>query len=116
MNYYKSAIEYINLKISDPYFFVFTIGDTSWTKENFKEFENTEIVENDNPDLKGFEKMRIMSLCKHNIIANSSFGWWSAWLNENPNKIVIAPKKWIDNEEINQKISKYRLPQSWIKI
>jgi hypothetical protein len=54
-----------------------------------------------------------MSLCKHNIIANSSFSWWAAWLNVNPNKIVIAPERWFNNKSLaNQDI----LPDSWHKI
>jgi hypothetical protein len=116
INYYQSAIEYIKLNVPNPYFFIFTIGDTEWTKENFQNFENSEIIENENPNLVGFEKMRAMSLCCNNIIANSSFGWWSAWLNENPEKIVIAPKNWINNDIINNKISKSRYPKNWIKI
>jgi hypothetical protein len=54
-----------------------------------------------------------MTLCKHNIIANSSFSWWGAWLNDNSNKIVIAPEKWFNNEKINYSDI---IPSSWIKI
>lgn len=116
IDYYNSAINYIKSILPNPYFFIFTIGDTNWTKENFKDLANAEIIENENPNLVGFEKMRMMSICENNIIANSSFGWWSAWLNENPNKIVIAPQKWINIESINSKISTSRYPKNWIKI
>jgi len=116
IDYYNSAIDYIKSFLPNPYFFIFTIGDTNWTKENFKDLANAEIIENENPNLVGFEKMRMMSICENNIIANSSFGWWSAWLNENPNKIVIAPQNWINIESINSKISTNRYPKNWIKI
>ena len=57
--------------------------------------------------------MRLMSYCNHNIIANSSFSWWSAWLNKNPEKIIIAPKLWFANKKIrNEDI----VPKSWIRI
>lgn len=61
-----------------------------------------------------YKDMYLMSQCKHNIIANSSFSWWGAWLNNNPEKIVIAPKKWfnVDNEDSYKDI----VPESWIKI
>jgi len=54
-----------------------------------------------------------MSKCKYNIIANSSFSWWGAWLNENSNKIVIAPKKWLSTDEFDVS---YMLPNNWIKL
>ena len=116
INYYNSSIAYIKQILPESFFFIFTIGDTLWTKENFKNMENSEIIENENPNLIGFEKMRLMSLCSNNIIANSSFGWWAAWLNDNPNKIVIAPKNWVNIESINSKISNNRYPKNWIKI
>jgi hypothetical protein len=56
-----------------------------------------------------FVDMQLMSHCKYNIIANSSFSWWAAWLNQYSNKIIIAPKKWI-NAEVN---CKFQMPD-WI--
>ena len=60
-----------------------------------------------------YEEMYLMSLCKHNIIANSSFSWWGAWLNQNPNKIVIGPKQWLVNKSSEELDI---MPKEWIKM
>ena len=60
-----------------------------------------------------FRDMQLMSLCKHNIVANSSFSWWGAWLNQNKEKTVIAPNKWI-NQEVEEKIDV--IPADWVKM
>ena len=57
--------------------------------------------------------MHLMSLCKHNIIANSSFSWWGAWLNNNPEKIVVAPEKWFLNSTVN---TNDVIPETWHKM
>ena len=111
LDYYNQAIEYVASKIKSPYFFVFS-DDIQWTKQNLILKYPCAYVDH-NIGKKDYEDMRLMSMCKHNIIANSSFSWWGAWLNRNPNKIVIAPKKWFKNKSIN---TKDLIPQSWIKI
>ena len=93
MEYYKEAISIIG---ADKTFFIFS-DDIKWCKENFKFLENVVYCEN-NED---YEDLYLMSLCDDNIIANSSFSWWGAWLNKNDNKKVISPKKWFGSLKSN---------------
>lgn len=93
LSYYKKAIEYITSQIDNPYFFIFSDG-IEWVKTNLdlSKLKHEFIDWNKNED--SYRDMQLMSLCKHNIIANSSFSWWAAWLNNNPSKLVVAPQKW----------------------
>jgi len=90
VKYYQKAIEYIKQRISNPVFYVFT-DNPSWVKDNLKSFEYTLVDWNEVSGKRNFRDMQLMSCCKHNIIANSTYSWWGAWLNPNPNKIVIGP-------------------------
>lgn len=113
LSYYKKAIKKIKEEVVKPNFFIFS-NDIKWCKENL-ELLNEEIYYIDwNKGEKSFRDMQLMSLCKHNIIPNSSFSWWAAWLNENPNKIVIAPEKWFSDE--SEIPSNDIVPSKWIKI
>jgi hypothetical protein len=111
MNYYLQAINFFEELIEEPFFFVFS-DDKNYVKENFGNKKNVLVVENIPYD---YEELLLMSTCDHNIIANSSFSWWGAWLNANSNKKVIAPKKWFVNNEM-QRLSSDLLPLEWIKI
>ena len=97
--YYKKAIKVIEEKVENPTFFVFS-NDMDWVKKNIQ--INSRVFYIDiNSGNGSYKDMQLMSNCKHNIIANSSFSWWGAWLNENKHKIVIAPKKWINREDVD---------------
>ncbi len=113
LDYYRNAIDYIKQKIQNPFFFVFS-DDTKWIKENFNFEIRKKIVEKTKSSCDYFE-MYLMSLCKHNIIANSTFSWWSAWLNKNEKKIIISPKFWYRDSYYNKKLNEL-VPQKWIKI
>jgi hypothetical protein len=89
--YYESAIAYIQRKVEKPIFYVFS-DDIEWCKENVKIPEPCFYIDNLNKP--SSHDMQLMSLCKHNIISNSTYSWWAAWLNQNPGKIIIAPDKW----------------------
>lgn len=113
-SYYDNAINYILKAVSNPEFFIFS-EDFEWIKENLN-FENHPVTFVDwNKERDSHIDMQLMSLCKHNIIANSSFSWWSAWLNVNANKMVIAPSKWFQDETKNILLDKF-YPEGWIKI
>ena len=110
LGYYSKAIDRILEKVSKPSFFIFS-DDIEWVKNNLKLNYSTVFV-SDNP-IKDSEELILMSKCKHNIIANSSFSWWGAWLNQNPQKIVIAPKQWFKDSSIQ---TDDLIPYSWQKI
>ncbi len=109
--YYKEAIQLIESKIENPVYFLFS-DDMPWVKENFTTNFETHYVDFNDAST-NFEDIKLMASCKHNIIANSSFSWWGAWLNNNPNKIVIAPKVWFNNENVN---TNDIIPENWIKL
>jgi len=110
LEYYQRAIEIISEKANDPVFFCFS-DDMEWVKGNLKINHPVRYIDNNTAN--GYEDMRLMSYCKHHVIANSSFSWWGAWLNPNPDKIVIAPKKWLNNPAV---VVKDLIPDSWIKL
>lgn len=111
LSYYERCIKVIEEKVTNPQFFVFS-DDPDWASQNLKLNHVTTYIRNNNADT-NYEDLRLMSLCSHNIIANSSFSWWSAWLNMNSSKIVMAPKQWFNESNRN---TKDLIPERWIKI
>ena len=105
IEYYKKALDIIG---EYDYIFVFS-DDIQWCKDNLT-FNNMIFME-------GFddvEDLWLMSMCKNNIIANSSFSWWGAWLNSNPNKKIVAPNSWFGSQtNLN---TDNIIPNNWIKI
>jgi len=95
-NFYENAIQIIKHQVSAPTFFVFS-NDINWCKENIKVKNVHYISWNQNEN--SYIDMQLMSMCKHNIIANSSFSWWGAWLNPNKHKIVVSPKRWTNDSK-----------------
>lgn len=108
--YYKKAVEYIYKEVDKPKFYIFS-NDIPWVKENF----NNEFIYIDwNEKENSYKDLFLMSNCKHNIIANSSFSWWGAFLNQNKDKIVITPSKW--NNIIAKNDKNTIIIDDWIKI
>jgi len=108
IEYYKKAINYIEERIEKPFYFIFS-DDIVWVKQNF-DIPNSMIVDN-NKAKDSWKDMYLISKCKHNINANSTFSWWGAWLNDNTEKIVITPRKFSLLYESND-----IYPESWVKI
>ena len=111
LEFYYDCVNLLLEKISNPHFFIFS-DDHQWVKQNLKlDYPMTFVDHNDAS--KNYEDLRLMSQCKHNIIANSTFSWWGAWLNQNPDKIVYAPQKWFND---SSRDTKDLIPDQWIKV
>jgi hypothetical protein len=120
ISYFEAASEIILKKHPNANFFIFS-NDLNWARENFKFLKNVEFVDlnysNDYTGKADIEEFFLMKHCKHNVIANSSFSWWPAYLNSNPNKIVITPKVWFNNINYQKSFEANPLmDENWISI
>ena len=106
-DYYDKAIARMNSLSEKPLFVVFS-DDIDWVKQNLSFPDNTVYVDW-NSGMDSWQDMYLMSQCKNNIIANSSFSWWGAWLNVNSNKRVIAPHRFFNDKEAPDVF-----PEGWI--
>lgn len=95
-DYYERAITYMEKQFKGCCFFLFT-NDYEWTRQNMH--GERFIIVDCNSEENGYLDMLLMSKCRHNIIANSTFSWWAAWLNTNPDKQIIAPAKWLNGRD-----------------
>ncbi|MCL5798059.1 MAG: alpha-1,2-fucosyltransferase [Patescibacteria group bacterium] len=111
ISYYLTALKIISEKVKNPHLFIFS-DDIPWVRRNFKLKLPVYFVENNQGD-HSYEDLRLMQNCKHNIIANSTFSWWAAWLNPNKGKTIVAPKKWFNEKSID---TSDLIPEDWIKI
>jgi hypothetical protein len=109
MNYYIEACNYMSAKYKNIKFLIFS-NDINWCKNNIQ--GNCIFVEN----LNRFQDMCIMSMCDHNIIANSTFSWWGAYLNQSINKEVICPYYYVNDKNINDSINGKYYPREWIAL
>lgn len=113
LKYINKAKDLIKTKVENPHFFIFS-DDMSWCEANIKDEQYPlTFVSHKYAGEKFQYYLQLMTQCKHFIIPNSSFGWWGAWLNQNPDKIVIAPKKWFRFALNN---TKDLIPDNWIRI
>ncbi len=110
-DYYDAATKRIQAEVPKAHYFVFS-DDVAWCKDNLNLGKSVTFIEGNDGD-KSYEDLRLMSACRHHIIANSSFSWWGAWLNPSPEKLVIAPKQWFASQDIN---TGDLIPQDWTRI
>ena len=92
IEYYHRAVEFLTQKISNPHFYCFS-DDPEWILKNINIDYPLTVIDHNKED-RNYEDLWLMTKCQHYIIANSSFSWWGAWLNPNPEKLVIAPANW----------------------
>lgn len=106
--YYNRAMEMMKRKYKNPLFLIFS-EDLEWAKRNLANTDNC-IYVNEDKKLQDYEELMIMSRCRSNIISNSTYSWWGAWLNRNPDKMVIAPKgPWLSKQT-------NIIPKDWVAI
>ena len=110
-DYINESSKIIESKIDNPKYFVFS-DDIEWCKENVK-LDNMVIVDHEYKGDRFDLYLQLMKSCKHFIIPNSTFAWWAAWLSDNKNKIVISPKLWFTDININ---TNDLIPSNWIRI
>jgi hypothetical protein len=114
LQYYLDAIKIFAERFNDAKYYIFS-DDSEWVKQYLLNNINDGTIVMHNKGADSWQDMYLMSLCKHNIIANSSFSWWGAWLNKNPEKVVIAPKNWFAKNEMNLQTIDL-IPSKWIRI
>ncbi len=111
LEYYRQARDIIHEKIPQARFIVFS-DDIPWARQNMGFLSPACFVETTG-ERKDEEELILMSLCSHHIIANSSFSWWAAWLGNNPEKIVIAPRQWFNDVSLD---TSDLIPETWIRL
>jgi len=112
LDYYQNAMSLLNEKYDEIQYFVFS-DDIAWVKKNLP-IENAVYVSKEGNRIP-HEDIYLMSQCKHNVIANSTFSWWGAWLNNNPQKTVIAPERWFATQKMQLQATDI-IPNNWITL
>lgn len=110
--YYYSALEALGLPVQETVLHVFS-DDPNWAQQEISTLHPDCRVIQGNVEANSYKDMYLMSKCDHHIIANSSFSWWGAWLNQSPRKKVIAPKRWFVDPALN---SDQIIPAVWERV
>ena len=110
-DYYLRAIEFLRSQVPGFRLFAFS-DDPLWVAATLQSYHPEMVVVNHNVGKQSYYDMLLMSMCRHHIIANSSFSWWGAWLNPDPNKTVIAPRNWFAGDQNTADL----IPENWIRL
>jgi hypothetical protein len=108
--YYREAVQWVASRVSNPHFFVFS-DEPDWARANLK-LEGPATFVSNNTLANGYEDLRLMSFCRHHIIANSTFSWWAAWLS-NSDGITVAPKIWFRSGKLD---TRDVVPERWVRL
>jgi hypothetical protein len=111
ISYYEEALRVMKERVVQPAYFVFS-DEPEWARENIKTDFPTEYI-GQGPEVNYFD-LELMKMCRHHILANSTFGWWGAWLSDSYRTgVTISPKRWNVKESLD---TKDLLPEHWIKL
>jgi hypothetical protein len=111
LDYYRRALDHVRQASgADPVVFVFS-DDPDWVAANLKLPFEMHLVRN-NDAATNYEDLRLMSACRHHVIANSSFSWWGAWLNPSRSKVVVAPRRWFRTNDLDDRDL---IPAAWMR-
>ncbi|WP_300156628.1 alpha-1,2-fucosyltransferase [Solidesulfovibrio sp.] len=109
LEYYRRAVDHVAGRVTAPHFYLFS-DDPDWVRENLRLAHPCTVVDGNADD--GAADMALMRACAHHVVANSSFSWWGAWLGENPEKIVVAPRHWFREPKDTRDL----IPSQWIAL
>ena len=122
VDYYRSAIRWMQERVSNPRFFIFS-DDIAWCRSTFADLPDTVLVDHNRSE-ESYWDLWLMAQCRHHIMANSSFSWWGSWLDERPDKHVVAPRRWFKTNRYRGRSPVYpertyhlqdQLPDDWIR-
>ena len=109
--YYQDCVARVAERVPDPHLFLFS-DDPPWVAANLRFAYPATLVSERAPHTEHAE-LRLMSACRHHIIANSSFSWWGAWLDPRLDKLVLAPSRWMNDPRVDDRDV---LPPGWIRV
>lgn len=110
--YYRAAADLLAAELGRPLTCFVISNDPAWARDNLDLGQETVFVDL-NDETTGHFDLHLISLCAHNVIANSTFSWWGAWLNTHPGKLVVAPKDWFAKEKLNNADI---CPEDWLRL